>query len=195
MRGHYCRALGWVAIGVGLLGLPAFGYAQTAEASDAPSEADLARARDLFNEGLSLAQQADHRGAIAKFREVMHIRATSAVKYNLAVQLVQIEELAEADVLLQQVLEDETTEAQIRSHATDLRLQIEEEGGRLKIELGGRRMRRGFTSFSTDASCQILHPRFECAAGITIFRLNATLRCWRSATSAFPTATSSFSDL
>ncbi len=102
-----------------------------------PSESELEAARGQFREALAAATAGDHRTAVRLFRGVLQVRSAPPVHYNLAHSLVSLGEFAEADEQLQLVLEDAATAPALRSNAADLRLQMEREGGRLRILLEG----------------------------------------------------------
>ncbi len=88
--------------------------------ASAQSEAELDRARTLFGEGVELTQQEQWADAADRFRQVMEVRATGQVKYNLALALSHTTELAEAAVLLREAVDDHELRRRTRREATNL---------------------------------------------------------------------------
>ena len=109
----------------------------TAATASAQTEAELEQARAWFGEGVAHVANGRHREAVTSFRQVMGVRASPQVRYNLAISLFELGEFSEADEEVQVLLDDAETPESLRSDAADLRLHIEEMGGRLRIEVVG----------------------------------------------------------
>ncbi len=105
--------------------------------ADAQSDEELSRARGWFAQGIEMSEAGDYGGAADSFRRVLAIRDSPAVRYNLALNLYEMSLLREADEHVQVVLDNPETPPEIRSDATDLRLHIEETGGRLSVQISG----------------------------------------------------------
>ena len=103
----------------------------------AQTEAELNEARQWFGEGVAHVEAGRHREAVTSFRRVLAVRASPQVRYNLAISLFELGEFSEADEEVQVLLDDPETPANVRGDAADLRLHIEEIGGRLRIEVVG----------------------------------------------------------
>lgn len=103
----------------------------------AQTEAELDEARQWFGEGVAHVEAGRHRDAVTSFRRVMAVKPAPQVRYNLAISLFELGEFSEADEEVQVLLEDPETPENVRRDAADLRLHIEEIGGRLQIEVVG----------------------------------------------------------
>ncbi len=103
----------------------------------AQSEADLERARAQFQQGVELSDQGRWPEAAARFRAVMEVRATGAVKYNLGVALEQTGEIAEASELLADVVDDPEVDRRMRRDAERLLASIEPRLGHLTVHVDG----------------------------------------------------------
>lgn len=103
----------------------------------AQTEAELEQARAWFGEGVAHVANGRHREAVTSFRQVMGVRASPQVRYNLAISLFELGEYSEADEEIQVLLDEAETPEGVRGDAADLRLHIEELGGRLRIEVVG----------------------------------------------------------
>ncbi|MCB9594070.1 MAG: hypothetical protein H6719_15155 [Sandaracinaceae bacterium] len=121
---------GWIA-GAGVLWL-----AWSATAS-AQTDAELDAARARFAEGVRLSGQRRWADAEAAFREVLEVRVTSQVRYNLAFALVQQDEIVEGARLLDEVLADPALADGVRDDSRTLLDEIEPRLGRLTIRLAG----------------------------------------------------------
>lgn len=103
----------------------------------AQTDEDLARARQLFAEGVQLLEAEDWDEAVTRFRGVMEIRQSGQVRYNLALALEGTGDLAEAADLLDEVLEDESLPRQMRRDARQMLSGLEPRLGRLTIHVQG----------------------------------------------------------
>ena len=103
----------------------------------AQSDADLERARAAFAEGVELSDQGRWGEAAQRFREVMEVRATAQVKYNLAVALEHDGQLAEAVVLLRDVTGDRELDRATRREAQRLLDSAERRVGTLTVHVTG----------------------------------------------------------
>lgn len=133
-----CRSVALLTLFATMLSVPsAHAQAVNDESAESQEDPELLRARELFAEAVGEAQLENHRRAVELFREVLAIRDSPAVRYNLAVSLSVLNEIMEADELIQSVLQDRTTSPALRTNAADLRLLIEEQGAQLTISVEG----------------------------------------------------------
>lgn len=114
------------------------GLVVAASHASAQTDEELAAARTAFRRGVQLTERGRWDEAVARFREVMAVRATSAVRYNLALALAHTEggDL-EAAELLDQVLADPELDETTRAQATTLLAEVEPRLGRLTIRVRG----------------------------------------------------------
>lgn len=75
----------------------------TAASARAQTDEELRRARELFAEGVALTQDERWEEAIDRFRQVLAVRPTPQVKYNLALALEGAGQLAAAADLLREI--------------------------------------------------------------------------------------------
>ena len=101
------------------------------------SDAEVERARAAFAEGVELSDQERWSEAADRFREVMEVRATAQVKYNLAVALEHDGQLAEAVVLLRDVAGDRDLDRATRREAQRLLESTERRVGTLTVHVSG----------------------------------------------------------
>lgn len=113
----------------GSLALPAPTFAQT--------NRELSEARGWFTEGIAHSEAGRYEEAVSAFRRVLTTIDSPPVRYNLALNLYELSRIREADEHVQAILDSQETDAAVRSDATDLRLHIEEVGGRVRIEVIG----------------------------------------------------------
>lgn len=113
----------------GSLALPAHGSAQT--------DRELSEARGWFTEGIAHSEAGRYEEAVTAFRRVLSTIDSPPVRYNLALNLYELSRIREADEHVQSILDNRETDAAVRSDATDLRLHIEEVGGRVRIDVTG----------------------------------------------------------
>lgn len=113
----------------GSLALPALGSAQT--------DRELSEARGWFTEGIAHSEAGRYEEAVTAFRRVLATIDSPPVRYNLALNLYELSRIREADEHVQSILDSQETDAAVRSDATDLRLHIEEVGGRVRIDVVG----------------------------------------------------------
>lgn len=103
--------------------------------ADEPSADEVAEARRIFGEGLAHADRAEWRDAVTCFRQVMEIRESPPVRYNLGAALVHLGEYPEAEPLLQQVVDDSTADPAIVRRARESLAEMEELGGRVILRV------------------------------------------------------------
>jgi hypothetical protein len=91
----------------------------SAGAARAQSEEELTQARATFAEGVELLGRSQWAEAAARFREVMAVRPTAQVKYNLGLALSHLdeEEVRQSRRLLREASEDETLPRDLRAGA------------------------------------------------------------------------------
>ncbi len=97
------------------------------------------RARELFTEGIGLAEESNFSEAALRFREAYALVPSPNIAYNLAVALVELGEITEASALVETVLTDEEADEGIRQLATGLRERIAGRAAHLRISLSGPR--------------------------------------------------------
>ena len=113
----------------GSLALPGGASAQT--------DRELAQARGWFTEGIGYSEAGRYEEAAAAFQRVLATIDTPPVRYNLALNLYELTRIREADEHVQSILDNPETTDDVRSDAADLRLHIEEVGGRVRVEVEG----------------------------------------------------------
>jgi hypothetical protein len=94
-------------------------------------------ARQLFAEGLAFVESADWVQAEQRFRQVLALRSSHVVAYNLASALVNLGRLVEAAELLRSILRDAAADAATREVAQQLLLQTEPKIGTLTVRVTG----------------------------------------------------------
>lgn len=104
---------------------------------EAQGESDVERARRLFAEGVELIDAERWAEAAARFRQVMPIRSTPQVKYNLALALRGLGQLADAAELLREASRSRSAPSALREDAEDMLESIEPRIGRLTIRIAG----------------------------------------------------------
>ncbi|MFT5353661.1 MAG: hypothetical protein ACI9KE_000861 [Polyangiales bacterium] len=107
------------------------------EHAAAQTDRELAEARGWFTEGIGYSEAGRYEEAVAAFRRVLATIDSPPVRYNLALNLYELTLIREADEHVQSILDNRETDASVRSDAADLRLHIEEIGGRVRIDVIG----------------------------------------------------------
>lgn len=126
------RILAWaVAAGVALA------VSLAAPRASAQTEAQLERARAAFGEGVQLTAEERWAEAAARFREVIAVRATPQVRFNLAVALFHSGEIAEAADLLAVVVEAPELDRRTRREAQRMLDEAQPQLGRLTVRIVG----------------------------------------------------------
>ncbi len=143
MYGHpmFCFARDWFGVALVLAawaGSSAEARAQS-EPAPTPSAEQVSRARAAFAQGIELADLRRWREAADKFRQVIGVRDTAAVRYNLGVALVELQEYAEAEDILQGITFDDPgpQTQETKKQVEALLRKIEARSGTLKVELAG----------------------------------------------------------
>lgn len=95
------------------------------------------RARDLFAEGIELIEQESFAEAAGKFEAALALRDAPAVRYNLALCYYQLGRYVEAEPLIDGLLADEETPADVREQVTNVRRGLDERAGKLVVEVTG----------------------------------------------------------
>ncbi len=108
-----------------------------AQQAAAPTEADTARARALFVEGVTFADQHHWAEAADRFRQARALRDAPAIRYNLAAALAEKGQAAAPAELADSVLADSATSAAVRGQAEALRARVAPRAARLSISLRG----------------------------------------------------------
>jgi hypothetical protein len=85
-----------------------------------PSDEELALARSLFQQGVSLAEQNKFGQAAQRFREALSIHAAPTVAYNLAAALFELGEFSEAFNLAERTQHDPDAPEALRARAEKL---------------------------------------------------------------------------
>lgn len=101
---------------------------------------DLARdasARELFEQGVALAEQGDWSGAEDRYRRALMLRNSAVIAYNLASALSELGRLIDASEMLRRVLADDRAEPALRHAATQLHAAIAPRIGRIQVDLHG----------------------------------------------------------
>ena len=105
-------------------------------ADDATEEARLSQARASFEEGLAFVERKEWQEAALRFQEVLLIRASNVVAYNLAFALVQLGRLVEAAELLRPIARDPAA-ADVGGTAKRLLSEVEPKVGTVTVRLSG----------------------------------------------------------
>jgi hypothetical protein len=103
----------------------------------AQSEEDLQRARALFAEGVELANAEQWDEAVDRFRQVLEVRSTPQVKYNLALALEGAGELSEAATLLREIQDSRELDRRTRRDVQRLLEAIGPRLGQLTVRITG----------------------------------------------------------
>lgn len=106
-------------------------------AQEAEDEGTTARARQLFAEGLELADGGDWERAVQRFRRALDLREAAPVRFNLATSLANMGRLVEALAELNAVLSDPEADEAVRASATALRDELRPRLGGLVVEVQG----------------------------------------------------------
>jgi len=93
---------------------------QVQSGDEAPSPAELERARALFQKGVELANQGQFGAAEVRFRGALDIHHAPAVEYNLAAALFELHQYEEAFNRCQSVLRHRDTPGPLRERAQAL---------------------------------------------------------------------------
>lgn len=122
-----------------LLGTLAAAFLASALVSPAlaQSEEDLARARALFAEGVELTHEEQWEEAVERFRQVLEVRSTPQVKYNLALALEGAGELSEAAALLREIQDSRELDRRTRRDVQRLLQAIGPRLGQLTVRITG----------------------------------------------------------
>ncbi len=102
-----------------------------------PSEQELTEARALFGEGLTLVEQERWQEAADRFEQVLRVKASAVVAYNLASALVKLERYVQAAELLRGLIGDPEAAAEARNGAAQLLSEVEPHIGTVSIRLQG----------------------------------------------------------
>lgn len=103
----------------------------------AQTEEELERARTQFAEAVELLDAERWSDAAERFRDVLAVRASAQVKYNLAIALERLGQLAEASELLDEVAADRSLPRRTRREAAQLRERLEPRLARLTVRVAG----------------------------------------------------------
>lgn len=98
---------------------------------------DVDRARELFAEGVAMIEAERWAEAAERFRRVLRVRSTAQVKFNLALALHGMGELAQAASILREITGRSGAPRELRDEARELLASIEPRIGRLTIRIAG----------------------------------------------------------
>ncbi len=124
-----------VAVLVVVVGGPARAQAQADDAAQSPG--DLARARALFEEGVSFADQGHFAQAANRFRQTLALHSAPAVKFNLALALEKLGRHGEAAEMLEDVRDARHAPRSMRRTARRMLHHIEPHVGHLTVSYAG----------------------------------------------------------
>jgi len=136
---HPCRLLVISALWLALCVAPDV-HAQSVEVAQDTSdsvEAQLDRARQLFEEGLAQVEIGNWVQAEETFRRVLALRSSPVVAYNLASALARLGRLIESAELLRAIARDPQVDAETREPAERLLAEIEPQIGSLTVRVVG----------------------------------------------------------
>ena len=133
----------WLRLGARLCGfaLMCLMWLSQPTVTEAQEGADLARdasARELFEQGVALAEQGDWAAAEDRYRRALALRSSPVITYNLASALHELGKLIDASEMLRRVLADERTEPALQQTATQLHATIAPRIARIQVELQGQ---------------------------------------------------------
>jgi hypothetical protein len=102
-------------------------------------EAEAARtgARALFLQGLDLAGRRNFHEAAQMFRAARELHVAPAIDYNLASALFELDQLTEAGLLVDGVLDGSETPESVREPALVLKEKLRERAGRIEVLYDG----------------------------------------------------------
>lgn len=110
-----------------------------AQPNAVPDARTTARARALFREGVTFADQRHWADAADRFRRARALRDAPAIRYNLAAALAEQGLAAEPAELVDGVLADTTTPEPVRAQAQTLRDRLAPRVARVSVTLRGTR--------------------------------------------------------
>jgi hypothetical protein len=105
----------------------------SAAGTGAPSEADLSRARQLFQRGVALAEQGQFGPAAQRFRDALAIHAAAPVEYNLAAALFELGRYEESFNRAENVQRDAQASPALKERAQKLSRALYPHTARLTI--------------------------------------------------------------
>jgi hypothetical protein len=108
---------------------------QAQEGTDAARDAS---ARELFEQGVELAERGDWEEAEDRYRRALQLRVSPVIAYNLASALSEQGKLIEASETLRHVLADDKTDPALRQTATTLQAGLGPRIGRVQVTLQGQ---------------------------------------------------------
>lgn len=97
----------------------AIGSTSLAPAWADPTAAEIAAARELFEDGLKLEEKSDWAGALEKFRKVAAVKTTPQVRFHVALCLENLGKLVDALVEFQRAQSDASAESSAQVVATN----------------------------------------------------------------------------
>ena len=103
----------------------------------AQDPAATSSARTLFEQGLEQVDQREWIEAAHSFRQALLLRDSPVIRYNLAVALIELHALAEAERLLRGVQRDITTPVEVRAKLTQQLQAIERRAAKLTVRIAG----------------------------------------------------------
>jgi len=107
------------------------------ERTDAPTEAELAAARERFREGVAAAERGRYDVAVRAFRAALEVSDAAAVRFNLASALFELGEDVEAFALARSVHRDASAPADLRERATFLEREVRGRNAVVEVQLVG----------------------------------------------------------
>lgn len=112
------------AVRLGIVLLALLTWALSSGSSAQGSDADAARARELFAEGVALAGQSQYADAAVRFRQALALRDAPTIRYNLASTLFEEREFTEAHEIAFALLAQPDLPEAVRAPTAALELQI-----------------------------------------------------------------------
>lgn len=98
---------------------------------------NTALARDLFEEGVALADEARWEEAVDRFRRALALRDAPAIRFNLGHSLSRLGRLVEASEMLRTVEGHTESDDAVRGEAAELRRDVERRFAHLTIRVDG----------------------------------------------------------
>jgi hypothetical protein len=99
-----------------------------------PNQREIAAARAAFAVGVDYADAGDWERAVLQFRRVIEVMPAPPVRFNLASALVELGRYPEAELLLEGIVQDPQSAAELRQASEAQLTQMRAEGGRVAFE-------------------------------------------------------------
>jgi hypothetical protein len=112
-------------------------WSEEAAVEEGADEARIARARELFREGISFSDQSQWSEAVSRFEEALALHPAPSIRYNLAATYAQLNRRLEAVEQLDEVLADPETPDELAGRARELLVTLEPQLGSIEVDRSG----------------------------------------------------------